>query len=83
MTLAIATGDDPEADSAVDERMQHKNASSSSPAPRRSAPAPAENAAYICQDCGAAITQGIHKVSLSKFQRPLCMNCQKKSLQIA
>lgn len=30
MTLAIATGDDPEADSAVDERMQHKNASSSS-----------------------------------------------------
>ena len=51
MTLAIATGDDPESDSAVDERMQHKNASSSS----ISTPVPEHHRAYeYLQDWVAA-----------------------------
>ena len=67
MTLAMATGDDPEADSSVDQRM-----ASDTPKPKLPEPPMA------CSDCGASITAGVNKVSLMRYKRPLCMNCQDK-----
>ena len=67
MTLAMATGDDPEADSSVDERMNgdiHRPILPEPPA--------------ACSDCGASITPGVFKVSNMRFKRPLCMGCQDK-----
>lgn len=31
-----------------------------------------------CSDCGASITPGVQRVSVSKYRRPLCMACQRK-----
>ena len=67
MTLAMATGDDPEADSSVDERMNGDIHRPNLPEP------PA-----ACSDCGASITPGVFKVSNMRFKRPLCMGCQDK-----
>ena len=66
MTLAIATGDDPEADSSVDQRMAE--------APKPKLPEPP----MVCSECGASITAGVNKVSVMRFKRPLCMGCQDK-----
>ena len=66
MTLAIATGDDPEADSSVDQRMAE--------APKPKLPEPP----MACSECGASITAGVNKVSVMRFKRPLCMGCQDK-----
>ena len=67
MTLAIATGDDPEADSTVDQRM-------AGDAPKPKLPEPP----MACSECGASITAGVQKVSTMRFKRPLCMACQEK-----
>ena len=67
MTLAMATGDDPEADSSVDERMNGDIHRPNLPEP------PA-----ACSECGASITPGVFKVSNMRFKRPLCMGCQDK-----
>ena len=66
-TLAIATGDDPEADASVDLRM-------AGDAPKPKLPEPP----MACSECGASITAGVQKVSVMRFKRPLCMGCQDK-----
>ena len=66
-TLCIATGDDPEADTGVDERMTGEVARPKLPEPPPS-----------CSDCGATITPGIQRVSTTIYKRPLCMSCQEK-----
>ena len=66
-TLTMATGDDPEADSSVDQRM-------AADAPKPKLPEPPT----ACSECGASITAGVHKVSVMRFKRPLCMGCQEK-----
>lgn len=68
MTLAMATGDDPEADSTVDQRM-------AGDAPKPKLPEPP----MACSDCGASITAGVQKVSTMRYKRPLCMGCQDKA----
>ena len=67
MTLAMATGDDPEADAGVDQRMAAE-------APKPKLPEPP----IACSECGASITVGVQKVSMMRFKRPLCMGCQEK-----
>lgn len=67
MTLAMATGDDPEADSTVDERMTGEVVRPKLP-----------DAPPGCSDCGATITPGIQRVSTTIYKRPLCMACQEK-----
>lgn len=64
LTLAMATGDDQEADSGVDQRMAGPTNLPEPPA--------------ACSDCGATITPGVLKVSLMRYKRPLCMGCQDK-----
>jgi ERF superfamily. len=69
MTLAIATGDDPEADSSVDERMQEKKVSP---------PTPLRKTNILCTDCSTQITATMEKISMTHYQRPLCVSCQSK-----
>lgn len=67
LTLAMATGDDPEADAGVDQRMTGKPAPSKLPEPP-----------MACSECGATISPGVLKVSTMRFKKPLCMACQDK-----
>ena len=67
LTLAMATGDDPEADSGVDQRMAVEPVKAKLPEPPPS-----------CSECGATITPGIQRVSTTIYKRPLCMPCQEK-----
>ena len=72
-SLAIATNDDPEADSHTDEVMQPKpalikNNSANNP---------------VCKDCGANITQRVADYSKSKFGRFLCLDCQRNQKSVA
>ena len=66
LTLAMATGDDPEADTGVDERMTGEVRPKLPDAPPG------------CSDCGATITPGVLRVSTTIYKRPLCMACQEK-----
>ena len=66
-SLAIATGDDPEADMHTDEVMQQnpvqvKNNSANS---------------FTCHDCGSVISQKVADYSKAKFGRFLCLDCQR------
>ena len=67
MTLAIATGDDPEADASVNQRMAGDT-------PKPMLPEPP----MACSECGASITAGVNKVSMMRYKKPLCMRCQDK-----
>ena len=69
LSLAIATGDDPETDTATDE-------STATPTAPATVKNPARNA-LICHDCGADISQKVADYSKSKFGKFLCFNCQK------
>ena len=74
-SLAIATGDDPEADQRTDEVMQPK-----------AKPAPSKNTsanALICHDCGSVISQKVADYSKSKFGRFLCYDCQRSQQSVA
>jgi len=74
LSLAISTGDDPEADAATDE---HSAGASATGEPRHwHKEAPATGTA-LCADCGAPITAKVQSFSVSKYGRPLCMTCQK------
>jgi hypothetical protein len=71
LSLAISTGDDPEDDSSVDESTSVTDGKAISTTPT-------EQSNTLCADCGTNITSGVHKVSVSKYQRPLCLACQRK-----
>ena len=70
LSLAIATGDDPEADTATDESTATtvKNPAQSN---------------LICHDCGAEISQKVADYSRTKFGKFLCFNCQKTVQKVA
>ena len=74
-SLAIATGDDPEADQRTDEVMQPK----AKPAQVKNNPANA----LICHDCGSNISQKVADYSKSKFGRFLCYDCQRSKQSAA
>lgn len=66
MSLAMSTSDDPEADSRTDEGVN-------------TAPQHSSASDLLCSNCGVGITTGVHSVSVNKYGRPLCMQCQKKA----
>lgn len=72
MTLNIATGDDPEADVETDRRNAPQQA-----ATPVSKPHAQDDGDPVCSDCGAPLTKGVLKVSVSRFNKPLCMRCQR------
>ncbi len=88
LSLAISTGDDPEADSRTDENTSmegSRNAGSRNPFPMdfpsqkntgfpRANPSPKT---AVCVSCGAPISEKVRNYSMRQFGKPLCMNCQK------
>ena len=72
-SLAIATGDDPEADQHTDDVMHPK-------------PAQVKNLSanpLLCHDCGSAISQKVADYSKNKFGRFLCLDCQRQKQSVA
>ena len=81
-SLAIATGDDPEADSKTDEAMNYnsKPPVDSAPTPKSSiSPAPRTRSAtkLVCHDCGVSISQKVADYSKARFDKFLCYECQR------
>lgn len=85
LSLAISTGDDPEADQKTDESFAVSQTTITSKAPSQSARATPskQSTAAVCQDCGTHITQKVATFSMNRYGRPLCMNCQQQSASIA
>ena len=93
LSLAIATGDDPEADEKTDENMSadksdvpvqsivQSKADNSSSVPKGSSSGirkpPMPKGGYRCYDCGAKITDKVAEFSFQKYGKCLCMECQK------
>lgn len=88
LSLCIATGDDPEADSKTDENSyaapQNAAAKPNAVANKSKAkPVPANNA-VTCAGCGDVIVSDrVIEYSVAKFGHPLCMNCQKVAAKAA
>ena len=76
-SLAIATDDDPEADTHTDEVMNgNKNfVSKSKPS--------SKNNSSTCNDCGALISQKVADYSKNKFGKYLCYDCQHSQEKVA
>lgn len=73
-SFAIATGDDPEADTHTDEVMSgNRNSTQYNSTAQKTK----TSASYSCSDCGAYISQKVADYSKSKFGKCLCMDCQK------
>ncbi len=72
-SLAIATGDDPEADLHTDEVMQSKSATQKNNA----------TSSLTCHDCGSVISQKVADYSKNKFGRFLCLECQRAQKSVA
>lgn len=89
LSLAIATGDDPEADSKTDENMstekpevppQVKSEVKQNPQSKvNSIPVQIKipKGGYRCYDCGAKISEKVAEFSRQRFGKCFCMECQK------
>ena len=85
LSMAISTGDDPEADTITDENSfaepQHAAAPKSAPV-SNNVPADDEEIA-VCSGCGKVISDKVFSYSMARYKRPLCMECQKKQGKVA
>ncbi|OUO47997.1 ERF family protein [Megasphaera sp. An286] len=82
LSLAISTGDDPEADLQTDlATAQQKRQTNTNPA----APVKPVSKAQplVCADCGATISDKVSRYSQKQFGRPLCIRCQHQVSNIA
>lgn len=93
LSLAIATGDDPEADDKTDENMNvskpdvpvqdniQPKVNNSPPVLKSSSSVVRKpvmpKGGYRCYDCGAKITDKVAEFSFQKYGKCLCMECQK------
>ena len=75
-SFAIATGDDPEADTHTDEVMQENKNSTQYNSQKTSA-------SLACSDCGAFISQKVADYSKKKFGKSLCYECQRSQTKAA
>ena len=86
-SLAIATGDDPEADSKTDEATTYSQKSSGTSAiptaAKSSTPKTRTPTRLICHDCGSAISQKVADYSQAKFGKFLCYDCQHTQQSVA
>ena len=85
LSMAISTGDDPEADTKTDENSfaepQRNSAPKTSPA-ANTVPHDDEDVA-VCSGCGKEISDKVFSYSMARYKRPLCMDCQKKHSKTA
>ena len=72
LSLAVSTGDDPEADSKVDE---HTSLEPQMPPQQR----PSTPAELRCEHCGDHISPKVAQYSQRHFGKSLCMNCQAQN----
>ena len=86
-SLAIATGDDPEADSKTDEAMNYTTkssvASTATPPSKSSNSRTRIATKLVCHDCGANISQKVADYSNSRFGKFLCYDCQHTQQNVA
>lgn len=83
MSLCIATGDDPEADTKTDENssMGNKGSKAVNNVKKISA---IKKSITVCANCGEEITSDrVVQFSMAKYNKPLCMDCQKQITKIA
>lgn len=89
LSLAISTGDDPEAD-----RKTDRTASTPEPVARQTIPAEGPDRqtpvrtkrvqpVNRCADCGAVISDKVWEYSVKQYGRPLCMRCQHNTRETA
>ncbi|WP_196589981.1 ERF family protein, partial [Pectinatus frisingensis] len=78
LSFAIATGDDPEADSKTDENttVQIK------PIPKKKSVS-VKPVKAVCMNCGVVISDKVKTYSMEKYGRSLCLDCQKEIKVIA
>ena len=78
LSMAISTGDDPEADASTDENSytepQH---AISKPANAKKSVAEQPEPMAVCAGCGKEISEKVYNYSMARYRRPLCMTCQK------
>ena len=81
LSMAISTGDDPEADTKTDENSfaepQRTAVPKSAPAGNTTDSVMDEDVA-VCSNCGKEISDKVFSYSMARYKRPLCMDCQKK-----
>lgn len=82
MSLCIATGDDPEADSKTDEGAIGK-ATVQKQVLKQNGSQGNQEIKLICDCCGANISEKVMQYSMKNFCRALCMDCQKQTAQAA
>ena len=84
LSLCIATGDDPEADIKTDENSSIGNKGTKAvKADIKNIKQPAKNV-VICANCGEEIkSERVIQYSIGKYNKPLCMSCQKQMIKIA
>lgn len=86
LSLCIATGDDPEADSKIDENSASGNKGTK---PTKAATnirnfSSHKKPVAVCANCGKEITSDrVAQFSMTKYNKPLCMDCQKNVSKIA
>lgn len=86
LSMAISTGDDPEADTKTDENSfaepQRTAVTKSAPAGNTTDSVMDEDVA-VCSNCGKEISEKVFNYSIARYKRPLCMECQKKRGNVA
>lgn len=86
LSLCIATGDDPEADSKTDENSASGNKGTKAIKPINNIRAFSSHtkSVAVCANCGKEITSDrVVQFSMAKYNKPLCMDCQKNINKIA
>lgn len=78
LSMAISTGDDPEADSKTDEAASayasiSKAKGKANPAKKAAKPD------YACSACATEISEKVCEYSIERHGQPLCMSCQRKA----
>ena len=83
MSLCVTTGDDPEADTKTDENssMGNKGSKAVNNVKKISA---IKKSITVCANCGEEITSDrVVQFSMAKYNKPLCMDCQKQMIKTA
>ena len=85
LSLAISTGDDPEADVLTDESTatEIKSAKPSRSRQNTMKPVADKGKTLRCAHCGTTISDKVWNYSEKKYGRPLCMRCQHDEQGIA
>lgn len=83
MSLCIATGDDPEADTKTDENFSMGNKGSKAVNNVKKISA-IKKSITVCANCGEEITSDrVVQFSMARYNKPLCMDCQKQMIKTA